>query len=259
MKKHILKKFLHETELTQDTMDLLNKSGAGISLDDQKKIKGIPKGMTTYLTTDDNKFFKAFTFRHNNQLKLIPEPDPILVYFNAAYLEYVQIKEKQKIIFEKLSGEKLDEVMIKELYDYFGATSSFVILLFTAIEALMNRCIPNDYAYKRTTTKKTEVFNKKQIENHIPFDEKLNEVLSDATKKNFAKQHPKKYTHISNLKEFRNMIVHTKEAEGESTYDYVFKKALTFNYEETLDVVKDFCNFYTKSDFITECTCSFDW
>lgn len=93
----------------------------------------------------------------------------------------------------------------------------------------MNRWIPKDYTYKRITTRKTELFSKNQIEEFIPFDEKLKDVLADATKKNFASQHPKKYTHISNLKEFRNMIVHTKEAEGESTYDYVFKKALTFN------------------------------
>lgn len=259
MKKHILKKFLHETELTQDVIDLMTESKLGIPLDDQVKIKSIPKGSTTYLTTDDNKFFKAFTFRHNNQLKLIPEPDPILVYFNAAYLNYIQIKDKRNEIFQKLSGEKLNEIMIKELYDYFGITSGFVILLFTAIEALMNRCIPKDYTYSRVTARKTELFTKKQIEEYIPFDEKLKEVLADATKKNFATQHPIKYTHISNLKEFRNMIVHTKEAEGESTYDYVFKKALMFNYDDTLDVVKDFCNFYTKDDFITECNCSFEW
>lgn len=259
MKKHIQKKFLNETELPNDVMDLLAKSKLGISLDDQAKIKSIPKGMVPFLTTEDNKFFKAFTFRHNNQIKLIPEPDPILVYFNAAYLNYIQIKEKRNEIFTKLSGEKLSEVMIKELYDYFGVTSSFVILLFTSIEALMNRCIPKDYTYKRVTPRKTELFTKTQIESYIPFDEKLKNVLPDATKKDYSRQHPKKYTSISNLKEFRNMIVHTKEAEGEATYDYVYKKALTFNYEETLDVVKDFCNFYTKEDFITECNCSYDW
>lgn len=259
MKKHILKKFLHQTELPQEVLDLIQDSKLNIPLGDQSKIKTIPKGMVPFLTTEDNKFFKAFMFRYNNQIKLIPEPDPILVYFNAAYLNYIQIKEKKKEIFDKLSSEKLNEVMINELYGYFGVTSSFIILLFTSVEALMNRCIPKDYTYKRVTSKKTELFTKKQIEQFIPFDEKLNFVLADATKKNYAAHHPKKYTHISNLKQFRNMIVHTKEAEGESTYDYVFKKALSFNYDETIDVVKDFCNFYTKPDFITECTCSFEW
>ncbi len=149
--------------------------------------------------------------------------------------------------------------MIKELYDYFSVTSGFVILLFTALEALMNRCIPNNYIYKRVSERKTELFSKKQIEEYIPFDEKIKNVLTEATNKSFLKQHPKKYTHISNLKEFRNMIVHTKEAEGQSTYDYLFKKALTFNYAETLDIVKDFCNFYTKPDYIIECNCSQTW
>ena len=257
MKKHILKRFLHETELPKETIEAMNKSPLGVALDDQAKIKRISKDWTTYLTTEDNKFFKAFSFRIDNEVKLIPEPDPILVYFNAAYWNYVQINEKRKIIYEKLSGDKLSEVMINELYDYFGASSSFVILLFTAIVALMNRCIPKDYIYRREGQKKTEIFTKKQIEEYIPFDEKLKHVLENATGKNYSKQHPQKYTHIANLKEFRNMIVHTKEAEGETTYDYVFKKALSFKYDDTLNVVKDFCNYYTKDDFITECPCSF--
>ena len=259
MKKHILKKFLHETELSQEVIDTLKASSLGIPLDSNLKVNKIPKGMAPFLTTEDNKFFKAFTFNYQNKVKLIPEPDPILVYFHAAYLNYIQISSRKQEIFDKLSAEKLNEVMIKELYDYFSVTSSFVILLFTALEALMNRAIPNDYTYKRITPRKTELFSKAQIEQFIPFDEKIKNVLNEASSKNFSKQHPLKYTHISNLKEFRNMIVHTKEAEGASTYDYLYKKALTFNFDDTIDAVKDFCNYYTKSDFITECTCSQTW
>jgi hypothetical protein len=259
MKKHILKKFLHETKLPKEVIEKIQNSNAYLPLNKLSTIKRIPEGTTPYLATEDNKFFKAFAVKYGSQLKLIPEPDPILVYFNAAYLNYIQIKDKRKEIFEKLSGETLTETMIKELYDYFGVTSSFVILLFTSIEALMNRCVPNDYIYKKDLSRKTELYNKKQIEQHIPFEEKLNKVLTNATKKNYASQHPKKYTHILNLKEFRDMIVHTKEAERESTYDYVYKKALCFKYDETIDVVKDFCNFYMETDFITECPCSLDW
>ena len=55
------------------------------------------------------------------------------------------------------------------------------------------------------------------------------------------------------------MIIHTQEAKEESTYDYLYRKALDFNYNDTLDAVKDFCNFYLKQDFITECNCAHDW
>ncbi len=185
MKKHLQKKFLHQIELSPDVIELMGKTKQVISPKDQSKIKTIPKGMTTFITTEDNKFFKVFTFRHNNQIKLIPEPDPILVYINAAYLNYIQIKQKKDEIFNKLSDENLNEVMMQELYDFFGTTSSFIILLFTAIEALMNRCIPKDYIYNRITPRKTELFNKKQIEEYIPFDEKLKQVLWNVTNKNF--------------------------------------------------------------------------
>lgn len=259
MKKHILKKFLHETELPEDVIEELKSSTLLKPIKEIPISYKIPKDTVPYLTTEDNKFFKAFAFRHGKKVKLIPEPDPILVYFHAAYLNYIQIKHKKDEIFNRLDDTKIGENIIKELYDYFSVTSGFVILLFTAIEALMNRCIPTDYQYKRTLSKKTELFSKKQIEDYIPFDEKLNSVLYDVTGKSFQKQHPIKYTIITNLKEFRNMIVHTKETENQSTYDYLYKRALNFDYATALDVTKDFCNFYTKPDFIEECSCSQNW
>ncbi len=258
MKKHIQKKFLHETELTDEVVTLLEKPNAQIPLKGAKNFK-IPKGASPFLRTDDNKFFKAFTYRVQNQYKLVPEPDPILIYFNAAYLNFIQVKEKKDAIFQKLSSENMTEEMIQELYNFFGVTSSFVVLLFTALEALINRSIKIGFIYKRENERKTELFSKQQIERYISFDEKIKTVLPKTTNKDFLKSHPILFTHISNLKDFRNMIVHTKEAENESTYEHLYKKALDFNYSATLDAVKDFCNFYTKPDFIVECNCSHDW
>jgi hypothetical protein len=259
MRKHIQKKFLHETEFPPEQLDEIRKTLTSVPVDQIKKIKKVKTGVVTYMTTDDNRFFKTFAYRFNKELKFTPEPDPVLVYFHASYLNYIQIEEKRKEIFEKLSQEKVTEVMINELYDYFSVTSSFAILLFTAIEALMNRCIPIDFTYKRETKTKTELFSKKQIEEFISFDIKLHEVLKEITNKDFSKDYPLKYTHISNLKEFRNMIAHTKETEGHSTYDYLFKKALDFKYADTLNAAKDFCNFYYKPDFVVECSCNQNW
>jgi len=259
MKKHILKKFLHQITLPEEIANTVNKSGLNILINGKLTVQKIPKGMTPYLTTEDNKIFKAFSFQYKNQTKIIPEPDPILVYFHAAYLNYIQIEEKKQEILDKLSEHKLSEVMINELYGFFSVTSSFVILLFTAIEALTNRCIKKDFIYKKINNRRTELYTKTQIEKYFPFDEKIDEVLPDATGKNFKKHFPMKYSHINNLKDFRDMIAHTKEADDDSTYDYLYKKALTFLYTDTLDAAKDFCNYYVADDFIVECPCSQQW
>ncbi len=259
MNKHIKKKFLHEIEISEEISKLLKEKASGYSVTEMSQLKSIPKEMTPFLTTVDNKFFKAFAFKYQGRLKLIPEPDPILVYFNAAYMHFIQIEKKKTEIFDRLSEEAMTEVMIKELYDYFGTTSTFVILLFTALEALVNRCITLGFVYTKVTPKKNESYSKKQIERYLSFDEKIKIVLPEATRKDFSKQHPVKYQHIENLKEFRDWIMHTKEAEGESTYDYLYKKALTFNYNDTIDAVKDFCNYYTKPNFIEDCDCSQNW
>lgn len=259
MKKHIEKKFLHQQELPEGTLDAMKDMNINISRDDLTKMKGVPKDMAVYLTTEDNKFFKAFSYRIGKQFIMIPEPDPILVYFNTAYSNYVRIDTKKKEIFEKLSQVKISEPVINELYDYFGMTSTFITLLFTAIEALVNRSIPKGFIYTNKHPRKTETYNKKQIEEHFTFDDKVKLILPQAGIRSFHEAHSQKWTYISNLRDFRNMIVHTREAESEPTYDYVYKRAFEFDYGKTLDVVKDFCNFYTNPKFIVECPCDSNW
>jgi len=79
MKKHILKKFLHESELSQAVIEKLNTSNLSIPLNGNLKIKRIAKGFTTFLPTEDNKFFKPLPYSHNRQIKIIHEHDQIIV------------------------------------------------------------------------------------------------------------------------------------------------------------------------------------
>lgn len=154
----------------------------------------------------------------------------------------------------------MGEPMINEWYEYFGLSSGFVIFLFTTLEAFINRCIPKYYEYKRSDNKKTEIYNKYQIEEFVSFKEKITIILPDIKSKNFYKDHPPTSQHITNLKEFRDSIIHTKTSKEGTTYDYLFKKALDFKYEETINAVALFCNYYHPDNkYIVECSCSQDW
>lgn len=185
----------------------------------------------------------------------IPEPDPIRIYFDSAYGNYKHIKEKRQPLLNHFKGVKMNEDYLMDLYGYYGAVNSFIILLFTSIEAFINYNIPNKYEYIVKTEKKTETYDKSQVM-YLPFKIKITIILKEIFKKDFSQSYALKYQHITNLKIMRDDIVHLKPEKGTGTpFAYVFKKGLNFKFEETIDAVMDFMNFY-EPGFINYCPCT---
>lgn len=262
IKKHIEKRFLFEKKLSTDELTTFQEKYDAFKLEDIPLLKKVPKDKKGYLITETNELLQAFPFKNEQgNIVFIPEPDPILIYFHTAYMNYRLIADKRKEILKILGNGKMTEPIITQLYDYFGFTSSFVILLFTAMEAFINRAIPYNFIYEKPDTRRTELYNKEQIEKYLPFNEKRNEILLRVTGKNFAKGHPTISRHIDNLKEFRDAIVHTKASnDGHTPYDYLYKRALNFDYKKALDSVGEFMNFYhEKGEYIKECPCTKNW
>lgn len=258
MRKHIKKKFLNEVSIPKEIIDKYILPNQQLSQEDVDRFK-LSKENVAFLLTDTTAF-QAFPYKYQGKTRLIPEPDPVLVYFHLAYVNYRQISEKRKVILQPLLDPVMGEPMINEWYEYFGLTTGFVIYLFTTIEAFINRSIPADYKYDRPGTKSTEIYNKHQIEEFIAFNEKIKTVLPKAVLKDFYKDHPPTAQYLTNLKEFRDAIMHTKTSKVGGSYDYLFKKALEFKYEETINAVAKFCNYYhPDGNYIVECDCQQDW
>jgi hypothetical protein len=256
--KHIKKKFQFEEILTEEIKSSLQGKGSFIAASEFSNVN-IPKDHKCILLTDENKAIEAFQVKLNGKKYFIPEPDPILIYFNNAYANYRNIEETKNKLLTILNKETLSEAIINDLYNYFGLTNGFVIFLFTAIEAFFNRYIPEDYNYIINRNNRTEIYNTDQIQRFISFDDKLTKVINKISNKNFSHDFPLKYQHITNLKEFRDSIVHTKsKKDGLTPFDYLYKKALTFKFEETIHATRDFLNYY-KPKFVEECNCGFDW
>jgi len=233
----------------------MEESDSMISVKDVEKRK-YHKDDHALMITDKNYAYKAFPYNHHGVHKWIPEPDPVLIYFHSAYINFKSVEQLKQKIFDVLSGETVTEKIINDLYSYFGVTNGYVIFLFTAIEAFINKHIPDDFIYSETKTNRTEVYNKEQILRYLSFDVKMKNILVKATKKDFFAKFPNKAIHIKNLKEFRDIIVHTKmKSDGHTPYDYLYKTALKFKYEETIDAVADFFNFY-QDNYIEPCPCS---
>jgi hypothetical protein len=261
MKKHIEKKFMHQFKLDETIIKAAQASGASVPLEHIPTLKKFPKDKIAFAISDNGYAFQTFPYTYQGAVRFIPEPDPVLVYFHSAYLNFRHIEERKREILKAILQTHMPEAMANGLYEYFNLTSGFVIFLFTAMEAFINRTVPRDYVYKKPTGKNTEHYTKKQIEEFIGFKDKMTIILPEVTKKSFQTKYPMKYQHIINLKEYRDSIVHTKSAEdGRSTFEYLYKRALDFKYEETISAVKDFCNFYEPDgNLIVECSCNHDW
>jgi hypothetical protein len=253
--KHIKKKFQIEFKIDKETEKGINEKFEVVPWSEAKNRKA-KKGEMCLLHTETNVVIAAFPYNTPDGNRFIPEPDPVLVYFNSAYFSFKEIEPSKTKVLELLIQDTLTEGIINELYKYFHHTNGFVIFLFTSIEAFINRLIKPDYQFKISTKKRTEVYNKEQIERYLAFDVKITDILKDATGKDFAKQYPLKYIHIKQLKEFRDKLVHTKVGvDGFTAYDYLYKQALNFKYEDTINAVADFFNFH-KPEYIESCPCS---
>jgi hypothetical protein len=132
--------------------------------------------------------------------------------------------------------------------------------LFTSLEAAVNRMIPDNYVFREEQTQRSTLMNKAQIQEYMAVDKKLKEVVKECTGKDFSKAHPPTWQHIVNLKEFRDMIIHPKtRPEGNTPYDYLFKRALKFDYDSTFHAVREYINFHRRNGpLIEDCDCGLD-
>lgn len=131
-------------------------------------------------------------------------------------------------------------------------------MLFTSIECFVNDIIPTDYNYIIRDTKRTEIYNKTQIQEFIPFMEKLKKVLPDALGKDFFVKQTSATSHIDNLKDLRNAIVHMKSDPTGQNHADILRKLLNFKYDETFKAIATYFNFY-KGGFVEDCPCDEDW
>ena len=259
--KHLVKKYVKAIKVGEDIADVLNNA----PIDEEALTEILNTKMEGYYVmalTEDNHIFQTFKYVNGDNVYVIPEPDPIIIYFDTAILFHKTISKLRKELFSKLSSPGNNFIAVNgNFYSYFSTVSNYVIFLFLSIEAFINKAIPKDFEYrKQIQDKKTEIYDRFQIQRSIEFLEKIKTVLPQATEKNFVQEFPHKYDSIKKLKEFRDEIVHTKSFEGKSSpncYEDLFVRSLNFEFDKTLLAARDFINYY-QNDLIEECNCGKD-
>jgi hypothetical protein len=257
--KHIKKRFLIES--TSEKLKFENPQFELIALNENfsEKTLSSHKDSVAYMQTDGGLIYGGFVHKVEGKNLVFPIPDPTLVYFNNAQLSLRNITEHKNKLLDKVDFTKsLSESALNEIYNYYGTTTGFVIFLFTAIESFINQKIPSDFKYSQSSNRKTEIYDKQQIQEFLDFKTKITNVLSEATGKDFFKNTTPAIQAIWNLKYFRDDIIHTKQDSNILKYDKLIKTSLNFKYDVALESVAKFMNFY-EPNYIIECDCGKDF
>lgn len=256
--KHIKKRFFFDYKRGELDLNETNAEFFKFDADGEKRVIG-KKGNIAFLELDTDQWIGGFVNKVNGKTFILPIPDPTLIYFHNAQSSLKQIEIEKDSLIKKLDFQgKMPETAINEIYNYFGLTSGFVIFLFTAMESFINQNIPEDYKFENELSRKTEIFNKRQIQESLDFKTKITKVMSAATGKDFFKKSTPANQLIYRLKEFRDDVIHTKDDGEIMKYDTLVNNALRFPYEKALLAVAKFMNFY-KEDYIIECDCGNDF
>lgn len=247
-------------KIEDKTYDFLNNLDSNKEIANQI-IESDFKDYVAHILTDTKLVIQSFIYKRNGKTLLIPEPNPIVIYFSNAQNFLSALIESREELFEVLNTKNPNVSELMNIsYRFFGLSANYVTSLFNSLEAFINSEIPNDFLYKRESKQKTEIFNKEQLQRELRFEEKIKKVIPLIKKKKFHEQFSHKYEIIIAFKEFRDDIVHTKADKNNSPnyYQNLFTKALDFDYNKTIYIVKDYINFYHEG-LIEKCDCGRDF
>ncbi len=241
--KHIKKKYQFESP------KLPIKEGATFKTVNRSALKGFKEDIENTVpiiqTTDGSNIWGMY-YTHNATPTIIPLPDLTLVYFDFGHINNRIRKEYKEKLFKKLTSQKdVTEEVSNELYHYFGAASTCIIGMFNALEAFVNSIIPDNAIYHKKLKQKTELYNKEQIQRNIGIMEKIKDLLPKILENRFDLSS----SLITDLKNLRDEIVHTKSKLDFSTQEELIRKMLDFKYEKCMEDIRDFMNHY-KPNYI---------
>ena len=256
--KHIKRKTLSELKLPEQAISKFSSE-----TDLKKALRTLKyrdvKEKHALLVMDTGELIRAFFVNDGGRACTIPLANPVLIYFNFAQTLLKSLSETKDKLLKSFTGEEeITEDALMLFYGYFGQASSFVMMLMTSMESFVNQKLDPKLNYSKSEGNKFQrVYDYSQIQRWIPFSDKISEILDAQQNKSFKKNYPRKQQHLDNLKTLRDLIVHTKAGDKPDAYDELYKKALGFNFLDTIHAVKDFINFY-EENLVEPCPCGID-
>jgi len=151
-------------------------------------------------------------------------PNDIALYSNIAN----QAIERASAKFKKMLEYGITEGIMSNqessrFFDYFEDIIQGIVMSYTTIECLANKCIPNEFEYVIQKTGKKEVFDKEGIERFFSLKDKLKKILPQAIGIEAPINQPW-WQNLIDLESSRNEIIHTKEVNSEERYSFFVKE-----------------------------------
>lgn len=212
-----------------------------------KKLLDDYEDKDVFLTFED-KMIYAFDYFHKKEKILIPEINPVTIFYSNAIMSHRKLLEYREELLIKSPRVKnlTGNVNPNHFGDFFRLASNSIINLQATLESFANRIIPNDYLYIDKFGNPTEKTITYKLYNAIPKIKKLD--FSD------NRSRTKYNKSIDSIIKLRNDLIHLKPAEKDSNYRKIYRDLLSFDYSNGLIAVRTFVNFY-ETRLIEECQC----
>lgn len=130
-------------------------------------------------------------------------------------------------------------------YDYLEEIQKAIVFSYKAVESFCNATIPNDYIYRKTTSKGIEEsYGKEQIERWISTSEKISEILPNVIKATSPAKE-KFWSDFKNLERIRNEVVHSKSTSSTEILQELFLPKIRDYILSSLELL----HFFIKEDY----------
>ncbi|MFC6204076.1 hypothetical protein ACFPZK_05065 [Psychrobacter urativorans] len=184
----------------------------------------------------------------NNKVRFIT-PSMVALQINIANEALIEIKALNSKIQNLHSKQKLDDGSINnlliehtlEVYNFIEHAQKAIIFSFTALETFINLSIPNDFIWSKTTPRKTEVYNKEQIERYISWKEKINLIVTDIYQVPQIKQ-MSFWSDLIELLDIRNRLIHIKSSDDTEVLTDLLNKnifKICFSSQEYINYISE--------------------
>lgn len=205
-------------------------------------------GMDLMLISGDEISY-GFDYLYNENKIVIPEINPVLIFYSNAIMSYTKLNEFKKTLLENspLVG-KLESFLDPKLFgNYFQLAGNSIINLQASIESFLNNSIPDSFIILSNNNKEIKRPN---------IHDKIDYGIVKLKGKNFEENYEDDYLLVKELIELRNDIIHLKPIQEDTNTKYkkLFRRVIDFDFENGILAIKKFINFY-EPNLIEECPC----
>lgn len=274
--KHPAKKYAREIPVTEQNKELIETSATKYHISEGVRIAADQQGWLPIDHPDGSRrMIPVFQMDGpKGELLNVPEISMVVLHYDIAYLNFRHLERIRPTLIEKLDKSTINEAVSKDLYEFYGHCISCTLSLFAAMEALVSTCVQSTTVYDKRNTRWTttatdgstiymekpprlfgaEILQEKMMD-------KLKRVLPALSGLDFVKAHPDDWRTITRLKKLRDDITHPKPQNDQLLYNQMFQRMFVFEFEEAMEAVKLYLNFYAKetSFKIEDCPCEHNW